>query len=27
LLAGDIRSPGTTSRLAERIVRWAREGH
>ncbi|MDT7928222.1 hypothetical protein [Tepidimonas sp.] len=25
--AGDIRSPGTTSRLAERIVRWAREGH
>lgn len=27
VLAGEIRSPGTTSRLAERIVRWAREGH
>ena len=26
ILAGDLRSPGTTERLAERIVRWARDG-
>ncbi|TSE31291.1 Thermostable monoacylglycerol lipase [Tepidimonas thermarum] len=26
VLAGDVRSPGTTERLAARIVRWAREG-
>ena len=26
VIAGDLRSPGTTERLAARIVRWAREG-
>lgn len=26
VLAGDLRSPGTTDRLAQRIVRWARDG-
>lgn len=26
VLAGELRSPGTTERLAERIVQWAREG-